>query len=262
METGRCSDLAQEVQEKIANMQHALKSWAEKDFGSVIKKAAELRKKLSALWCSPPSPENQRKVQQYSKELDEILLREELMWRQRLRATYLKCRDRNTKWFQRKATWRKKKNIISRLRNAQGEWVEGTEEIHSITNYFFRNLYEREKGTVPNDLLDLVVERVTPDMNSELTKTFSSEEISDALFQIGPLKAPGIDGFLARFYQRNCEAIKGDVIRAVLRFFDDAVMPEGRNDTVIVLIPKGKDPQTLSDFRPISPCNVIYKVIS
>lgn len=39
-------------------------------------------------------------------------------------------------------------------------------------------------------------------------------------------------------------------------------MPEGLNDTVIVLIPKGNDPQGLKDVRPIILCNVIYKVIS
>ena len=39
-------------------------------------------------------------------------------------------------------------------------------------------------------------------------------------------------------------------------------MPEGINDSSIVLIPKLKDSVSLKNFRPISLCNVIYKVIS
>ena len=39
-------------------------------------------------------------------------------------------------------------------------------------------------------------------------------------------------------------------------------MPCQLNDTTIVLIPKVKNPQSIKEFRPISLCNVIYKIIS
>jgi hypothetical protein len=39
-------------------------------------------------------------------------------------------------------------------------------------------------------------------------------------------------------------------------------MPAGWNETVVVLIPKVENPEEVSQFRPISLCNVVYKIIS
>ena len=103
---------------------------------------------------------------------------------------------------------------------------------------------------------------VTPQANEDLCREYSDEEISDALFQIGPLKALGPDGLPARFFQRSWGLMKDDIIRAVKEFFASGVMPPGVNDTCIVLIPKVPHPEHLKDFRPISLCNVIYKVVS
>ena len=193
----------EDVCSKLNNMQQVLKGWADRDFGSVIKQTAVIRSKLCALWSGPRSVERQQNIKKYSKELDELLLREELMWRQRARAMYLREGDRNTKWFQRKATWRKKKNDITELKDSTGVWKENREEIKVMARQFFQSLYEKEAEVRPHEILQLVEKRVTEDMNKELTKNFTTEEISDALFQIGPLKALGPDGFPARFFQRN-----------------------------------------------------------
>jgi hypothetical protein len=56
--------------------------------------------------------------------------------------------------------------------------------------------------------------------------------------------------------------MKAEVTKAVRAFFRNGTLSEGVNDTVIVLIPKGPPPKTLADFRPISLCNVVYKIIS
>ena len=108
-------------------------------------------------------------------------------------------------------------------------------------------------------LLDTCVNGV---MNDDLCRELTDQEISDALFQIGPLKAPGPDGLPARFFQRNWGLLKDDITSAVKRFFIDGSMPVEVNDTTIVLIPKISHPESLSDFRPISLCNVLYKVVS
>jgi hypothetical protein len=131
-----------------------------------------------------------------------------------------------------------------------------------MVNDYFKTLYDKDDNVNPQVVSSLFEACITSDMNDELCKPFTDEEIGNALFQIGPLKAPGPDGFPARFFQRNWGVLKEDVINAVKRFFEEGRMPEGVNDTVIVLIPKVQYFESLKEYRPISLCNVVYKIVS
>jgi hypothetical protein len=103
---------------------------------------------------------------------------------------------------------------------------------------YFKTVYARDPSIQPSSVVNLFDKVISDEVNVNLCLLFSEEEISDAIFQIGPLKAPGPDGFLARFYQRNWGVLKQEIIQAVLKFFEMGVMPEGINDTSIVSIPK------------------------
>lgn len=59
------------------------------------------------------------------------------------------------------------------------------------------DLYTRDENVIPQEVLEMLTAKVTPEMNEGLTKEFTEKEISDAMFQIGPLKAPGPNGFPA-----------------------------------------------------------------
>jgi hypothetical protein len=130
-----------------------------------------------------------------------------------------------------------------------------------MVNEYFQELYTKDPQVSPVQVCDLFEQQITVEMNESLCKAFRDDEIGTTLFQIGPLKAPGPDGFPARFFQRNWATLKEDVIKAVKLFFGERRMLDGVNDTAIVLIPKVQNPETLKDYRPISLCNVIYKVV-
>ena len=53
-----------------------------------------------------------------------------------------------------------------------------------------------------------------------------------------------------------------DVSRVVLSCLNSTSILRSINHTFITLIPKVQNPERVSDFRPISLCNVIYKIIS
>ena len=107
---------------------------------------------------------------------------------------------------------------------------------------YFKEVYTKDPTLNPDAVLDVLVPRVSDEMNNRLLAPFSDAEISDALFQIGPLKAPGPDGFPSQFYQRNWGCLKEEIIAVVRLFFVTGHMPEGVNDTCIVLIPKIQHP--------------------
>ena len=77
-----------------------------------------------------------------------------------------------------------------------------------------------------------------------------------------PMKALGPDGMPPLFYQHFWPTVKSIVIQTVLDFLNNGVAPPKFHETHIVLIPKIKNPERVTDYRHISLCNVAYKLAS
>ena len=94
-----------------------------------------------------------------------------------------------------------------------------------------------------------------------LCAPFDDKEISDALFQIGPLKAPGPDGFTNRVYACCWSIIKLDLLRALDAFYhgDTRGMP-AINKALVSLLPKMDGAEELRDFRPVSMAHSAIKM--
>ena len=77
-----------------------------------------------------------------------------------------------------------------------------------------------------------------------------------------PISAPGPEGMPPLFYHSFWPLISKDICLAVLDCLNNFHIPSVINCTNITLIPKVKSPKSITDFRPISLCNVVYKIVS
>ena len=99
-------------------------------------------------------------------------------------------------------------------------------------------------------------------MNEALTREFRAEEVQQVLKQMAPLTAPGLDVISPIFYKYFWHIVGEDVTSTILHALNIGTVHESLNYTFISLIPKIKNPKRVADFRPISLCNVIYKLIA
>jgi hypothetical protein len=195
-------------------------------------------------------------------EISELLSREETMERQRSRVEWLQEGDRNTSFFQAKSKERAKTNHISSLKRPDGLVVTDQEELEVVAKDFYGDLFTAQEVLDSDAVLDHVPVKVTQQMNEELVKPFTADEVEKALFMMGANKALGPDGFTAGFYQHHLNLLGPRVTEAVLHFLHGGDMPTEVNRTTLVLIPKVKNPQEMKEFRPISLRNVVYKICS
>lgn len=77
-----------------------------------------------------------------------------------------------------------------------------------------------------------------------------------------PTKAPGRNGMSTIFFQKYWDVVGNDVSGMVLNVLNSNMSIAKINKTNITLIPKIKNPSRMTEFKPISLSNVVYKLIS
>ena len=131
-----------------------------------------------------------------------------------------------------------------------------------MATQFYKELYTSKDCNNMQDVLEAVLAKVTGDMRARHDAVYSEEEVKKALYQMYPTMAPGPDGFPAHYFQKHWAICGAEVTAVVLKIVEGKESAESINQTYLVLIPKVKDPTLLSQFRPISLCNVLYKIAS
>ena len=131
-----------------------------------------------------------------------------------------------------------------------------------LLNEYYSKLFSPSHPHDFKCIIDGVDTVVTEEMRTDLAHPYMSDEVDVAIKEMAPLKALGLDGMPPFFYQTYWSDVGLDVHQAVLSSINSSAILKSINHTFITLIPKVNNPKKVSNFWPISLCNMIYKIVS
>jgi len=95
-----------------------------------------------------------------------------------------------------------------------------------------------------------------------LLRVITKEEVEEVVNKMAKNKALGPNGFTIEFYQVAWSFMGNDLVDLVEESRYSKYMHQGLNATFLALILKNRKLDKLQGFRPISLCNVVYKILA
>ena len=196
------------------------------------------------------------------KEYNMVLQQEELFWYQKSREKWVQCGDRNTKFFHTMTMARRKQNKIHSLFLQNRNWCTEDKILQSEALHYFKDLFCSNAPVGNVDLGLDALPMISDEGNVGLVRIVLKEEVYTTFIQMESFKAPGADGFHAFFFKKYWHIVGEDVWNMVREAFIHGSFDRKLAETLVVLIPKVDAPTSIKQFRPISLCKVIYKIIT
>ncbi|XP_039125466.1 uncharacterized protein LOC120261592 [Dioscorea cayenensis subsp. rotundata] len=186
-------------------------------------------------------------------------------WAQRAHLAWVCGGDTNSKFFHNATRIRRHINRITQVKDACGNLFTERAGIETAFMNSYSRLWTSSANTSFADILSLIPNDLPQlsDMDCAfLTREVTREEVRLSVFELPLGKSPGPDGFNAEFYRFFWADIEDSLFEAVNHFFTNSTMPNSWGKSYIALIPKKDSPLYVTDYRPISLCNVCFKIIS
>ncbi|XP_021758677.1 uncharacterized protein LOC110723640 [Chenopodium quinoa] len=156
--------------------------------------------------------ENEGKEEEFikaSKRLEEYSRNLATYWRQRAKINWDYAGDTCSRYFFNFVKGRRARNKLEAIKDEQGAWVTGEQDIANIAGSYFKDLYgcnssihsqdTQQRSLEIQQVLRGIKTTLTEDQRDLLSKPYTRSEVRDALFAMKPWKAPGPDGVPAGF---------------------------------------------------------------
>eukprot|EP00253_Pinus_taeda_P016622 PITA_16622 len=255
--------------ENLKRLKKSTISWAKERQKKQNEDLLKIREELKSLESIDAdgysSQASKERILSLEKAQNQILLAKEEEWRLKSRAIWLKSGDENTSFFHNYAKGRKSANTIWILKDEEGREVNTFSDLSGLGQRHFQRIFSD-----PGEATIAEVMRTTQcfpsfleeDEADELACPVTKEEVEAAMKCMGKDKSPGPDGWTIELFLHFFDQIGAEITEVVEESRLKGEIYKPFNSTFIAMIPKQDDPESFEDFRPISLCNCIYKIIA
>ncbi|KAA3479365.1 reverse transcriptase [Gossypium australe] len=181
----------QDVLVKLQELGRSLQGWSKKEKESRIQCTYELNGRLRELGDCEIFEDVLEEITGIKIELNLEADKEEIYWEQRARTNWLKMGDKNTAFFHKSASQRRRKNKVKGLEDEFGTLKIETEEMEKMATHYFKELFSSKGFSDCSRLMESFQPNITEVHNRDLMAEFTKDEIVLVIKSIGPLKAPG-----------------------------------------------------------------------
>lgn len=169
------SGVAGKVSERIKSCRKALSRWKRNATCNSKKRIHELRRAIEHEEAKQ-FPDNGL-VMSWKIELEKAYKEEETYWKEKIKNTWLKAGDKNTKVFHGWAQSRKMKNRVASLMDTDGNEHFDEERKGDIAVKYFTNLFKSSTPRSTEELLEGFEAKISERMNQTLTGPVTTGEI-------------------------------------------------------------------------------------
>lgn len=255
---------------KLKNIKRGLKNLSKENYSNIQQRVIDAHRLLQLVQVhalEDPTTTTFAVEHELNEKWQFLRLIEECYFQQKSRITWLREGDLNTTYFHRVCQVRASLNAIRSFLLASGATITDPLEMsfHAISHF---------KAVLGPDFLpplwsspsewfhSLTPFRCSLQHQASILLIPAVEEITKLMFSLNPNKAPGPDGLTSGFFKASWSVLGLECITSIQQFFNSGFLPKTTNSTILSLVPKFTGATKISDYRPISCLNTIYKVIS